>query len=224
MTLTLRQALESICHTETSGGIDVQAYDEVYARDGFYWGTTPNGLCRLVVEEILPRLGERAEVIDLGCGEGRDLIHFARYGCRATGVDISAPGLEKARRWAEAEGLEVETILGDLATHHFERTYDVVYSSGAATYIAPWMRPAAFEQFKRHTRAGGFHALNAFVEKPFIATAPDFGDDEYFYRSGELLAIYWDWKIIRFEEVIFDCDSSGIPHQHAMDVLIAQKP
>lgn len=118
----------------------------------------------------------------------------------------------------------MQTALGDLATHPFSQSYDVLYTSGALTYIAPWMRPAAFEQFKLHTRPGGFHAMNAFVEKPFIPTPPDWGDDEFFYRSGELLAIYWDWKLVRFQEIIFDCDSSGVPHQHAMDVLIVQKP
>ncbi|MBP3475699.1 MAG: hypothetical protein J6K48_05210 [Lachnospiraceae bacterium] len=34
---------------------------------------------------------------------------------------------------------------------------------------------------------------------------------------------YHDWKIELLEEVIFDCDSSGVPHQHCMDVVIAGK-
>ena len=202
----------------------MQSYDDSYAEKDFYWGRTPNSLCISVVDEILPLLGERPSLLDLGCGEGKDLVHFARHGFDVTGVDISSPGLRKARLWAESEGLSLRTVLADLARYRFPEAYDVVYASGSLTYIAPWMRPAAFEHFKLHTRAGGFHAVNAFVEKPFIPTPPDWGDNEHFYRSGELLAIYWDWKIVRFEETVFDCDSSGVPHRHAMDVLVAQKP
>lgn len=52
----------------------------------------------------------------------------------------------------------------------------------------------------------------------------DWGVDEFFYRSGELLAYYWDWEILHVTEVVFDCGSGGIPHRHAMDVVIARKP
>lgn len=61
-----------------------------------------------------------------------------------------------------------------------------------------------------------------FVEKPFLATPPDWGIDEHFYISGELLTYYWDWEIVKFEETIFDCNSGGVPHKHAMDVMIAR--
>ena len=69
----------------------------------------------------------------------------------------------------------------------------------------------------------GIHILNVFVRKPFIETAPDWEDTEYFWKSGELLQYYHDWKIEMLEEIIFDCDSSGVPHQHCMDVVIARK-
>lgn len=46
---------------------------------------------------------------------------------------------------------------------------------------------------------------------------------EGIWQSGELLQYYHDWKIELLEEVIFDCDSSGVPHKHCMDVVIARK-
>lgn len=48
-------------------------YDAAYRQPGFYWGREPNDLCLQVVEQIpaTERRGKR--VIDLGCGEGRDL-------------------------------------------------------------------------------------------------------------------------------------------------------
>lgn len=197
--------------------------DEEYSRPGFYWGQEPNRICRQVVD-LFP--GARAggkRVIDLGCGEGRDLIYFARHGFEAEGVDLSSRGLDKAQRWAADEGLSIRTCRADLSEYRLDREYDVVYASGVLTYLPPQVRQEAFANYKRFTSAGGVHAFNFFVEKPFIPTAPDWGGHEYFYRSGEVLQHYWDWEIIHVNEAIFPCNSSGVPHQHAMGVMIARK-
>ncbi len=70
---------------------------------------------------------------------------------------------------------------------------------------------------------GGLNAFNVFVEKPYLAVSPDWGADERFFRSGELLAHYWDWDIVDFAETTFDCMSGSVPLRHAMDMLIARK-
>ncbi len=35
--------------------------------------------------------------------------------------------------------------------------------------------------------------------------------------------LYYDWKMRKTEEIIFNCNSGGIPHQHCMDILIAER-
>ncbi|WP_067621524.1 SAM-dependent methyltransferase [Alicyclobacillus acidiphilus] len=200
--------------------MSMETYDEVYRKPEFYWGKEPNELCRMAIDACGLRGGN---VIDLGCGEGKDMIHFAKHGFRSVGVDVSLPGLEKAERWAAEEGLAITTIHAHLDDFALSEMYDMVYSSGALTYLHPQRRDEKFENYKACTRVGGLNVFNAFVEKPFLETPPDWGTDEYFYRSGDLLRYYWDWEILAFEEVIFDCNSSGVPHKHAMDVLIARR-
>jgi len=201
----------------------VSSYDAVYSRPEFYWGREPNGLCRQVIDLFAPGEIPGKRLVDLGCGEGRDLIAFARAGFTAVGVDTSRPGLDKAQRWAAAEGLPVETQQASLLDLQLEAPCDVVYSSGTMTFLPPALRPDYFAQLRRLTPAGGIHAMNVFVEKPFLATPPDWDPAESFYRSGELLGYYWDWEILSFREFIFDCNSSGVPHRHAMDVLVARR-
>ena len=58
--------------------------------------------------------------------------------------------------------------------------------------------------------------LAAIIIVPEIETSYD-------WHTGELFSLYRDWKMERCEEIIFDCDSSGVPHQHCMDVMIARK-
>ena len=43
------------------------------------------------------------------------------------------------------------------------------------------------------------------------------------WNSGELFMLYHDWKLHKTEEIIFNCNSGGIPHQHCMDIMIAEK-
>ena len=199
--------------------------DEAYARPEFYWGREPNGLCRRTLELLPKPWGAGRVAVDLGCGEGRDALAFARHGAYAVGVDVSRPGLDKMRRWADEEGLarQVAARHGDIRSFRLDSDVDVVYSSGTLHYLPPQAREAAFGGWKARTRVGGLHAMNVFVEKPFLAVPPDYAPDEYFFRSGELLGHYWDWEVLHVAEFIFDCRSGGVPHRHAMDEIIARR-
>lgn len=59
---------------------------------------------RSILERWHPRQGER--LLDLACGRGRHALHFAQYGMRVTGVDLSPESIQEARlRVPEAEFL-----------------------------------------------------------------------------------------------------------------------
>ena len=197
--------------------------DAAYSRPGFYWGRQPNWLCDQVCEFVptIEAHGKRA--IDLGCGEGRDAVRFARHGFQVTALDVSRPGLDKAVRWATEEGLHIDSEQGSILDWRLDGDVYLVYASGTLHYLPPRLRAPAFDHYKAQTVPGGVHAFNAFVEKPFIETPPDYAPDEYFYRSGELLAYYWDWEVLLLREDIFPCNSGGIAHRHAMDTLICRK-
>lgn len=197
--------------------------DAAYARPELYWGREANTLCRHVCALVPPSGARGARAIDLGAGEGRDAVALARHGFQVTAVDISLPGLRKAAAWAATEGLELEIRQADILQLRLQDAYGLVYSSGTLNHLPAERRRATFDRWRAHTAPGGYHALNVFVEKPFIAPPPDWGPDEYFFRSGELLSLYWDWEVVYFEEEIFECTSSGVPHRHAMDTLIARR-
>ncbi len=200
-----------------------QQMDEAYARAEFYWGREPNGLCRQVCELIPPESARGGRLIDLGAGEGRDAVRFAAHGFTVTAVDVSLPGLEKATRWAQEEGLPLETVQASILDYRIPRGCAVVYASGTLHYLPPERRVAVLAQYKDATAPHGVHAFNAFVEKPFIPAPPDYARDEYFFRSGELLGTYWDWEILFCHEEIFPYRSGGVPHRHALNTLIARK-
>ena len=198
-------------------------YDERYSRPGLYWGSKPTQLARDVgrLAGSLPRAPPT--LVDLGSGEGRDSIYFARRGYRVLGVDISGVGVRKARRRAARLGVNVRFQVADIRTYRLTHRADLVFCSGALNNLPRRIRASRFAHFKANTVPGGINAMNADVPKPYIPpqTTNPFASP---FRSGELLGYYWDWQILESGQVEFVSDASGIPHRKAMDVVIARKP
>ena len=200
------------------------AYEQHYQGDGFYWGIKPNSLCYEIMQRRPPVRPYR--VLDMGCGEGKDAVFLARNGYWVEAFDIAEAGLKKARSLAEQHHASVDFFRADLLDFEPEDTYDIIFCSGVLHYLPPEKRSRVLENLKTHTAPHGLHVMNVFVEKPFIPPAPDTEPAETAHpawRSGELFMHYHDWQLHETEEIIFDCQSGGIPHKHCMDIMIAEK-
>ena len=70
-----------------------------------------------------------ASILDLGCGDGRHLAHFARLGYRLTGFDCSATALRLAAERLGSCRSGVGLVLGEMAALPFtEGTFDAAIS------------------------------------------------------------------------------------------------
>ncbi|GIO30956.1 MULTISPECIES: methyltransferase domain-containing protein [Paenibacillus] len=198
----------------------VTVYEEKYRTPEYIWGTEPNEACFRVLQLMPPT--RHVKLLDIGCGEGKDAVFFARNGYDVTAFDITDAGIEKTKRLAEQAGVNVNVLKADVLDFRLDSHFDVLFSSGVLHYIKPELRDEIFGNYKRFTRPNGLHVLNAFVHKPFIAPPPENETNAYLWRSGELPGHYEDWYLYESSEVVFDCNSSGVPHQHAMTKLIAR--
>ena len=196
-------------------------YDIRYAGHDYYWGTKPSALC-LQVLQLLPPDRPR-NLLDVGCGEGRNAVFFARNGYDVTAFDSSRQGLEKTRQLAERAGVGIEVFQADVNDYRPAGPLDVVFSTGVLQYVPPELREGLLHVYREATRPGGLNAISVFVEKPFIAPAPDAEPTAHHWISGELLTHYRDWLVEHFLEEVFDCDSGGVPHQHAVNRIVARK-
>lgn len=199
-------------------------YDRRYSTEGYYWGLMPNRLCYDIMKIIPPIRPYR--VLDIGCGEGKDAVFFAKCGYAVTAFDQSEQGIEKAKRLAEHNQVEVNFFKADLFDYRPDREFDIVFSSGVLHFLPATVRQELTESLKECTAENGIHALNVFVNKPFLTRVPDRTreeDNRHPWYSGELFGYYHDWLFHMCREEIFDCNSGGIPHKHCMDTLIAQK-
>lgn len=120
------------------------------------WFETPIGkLVReyeaaVVLDLLQP--GEGEAILDAGCGTGVFTIDFLRAGAKVTGLDVSGPMLEAARR--KLDGLPFTAITGDMLALPFpDGGFDRTVSITALEFIKD-ARKAADELF-RVTRPGG---------------------------------------------------------------------
>ncbi|GGR40671.1 methyltransferase [Nocardioides luteus] len=99
-----------------------------YAGDDRIW----SGKVNAVLGDIAAGL-EPGTALDLGSGEGADVVWLAKQGWRATGIDISANAIARGRDAALAAGLTEERarfVVSDLSDPSvLDRGYDLVTAS-----------------------------------------------------------------------------------------------
>lgn len=110
-------------------------------------------------EAAMDRLGAiaGATVLDVGCGCGTTTLSLARRvgpSGSATGVDLSAPMLERARAVASQAGVtNVAFHQADAQSHRFTERFDAVYSRFGVMFFAD--PPAAFANLRGAMKPGG---------------------------------------------------------------------
>jgi SAM-dependent methyltransferase len=95
-------------------------------------------------------------VLDLGCGNGRHALYFARQGINASGIDVSPKAIEWAKEWAQRENLEADFRVGDITKLPYQdHSFDVVVSHGVLDHVRPEIAKAAAREVRRVLKPGG---------------------------------------------------------------------
>lgn len=109
---------------DASALFEPSGWEERYSGKETIWSGNPNPQLVAEVSGLAP-----GTALDVGCGEGGDVIWLARQGWRVTGADFSANGLARAARHAEEAGVADRTDWWPVDARTFAaggRTYDLV--------------------------------------------------------------------------------------------------
>lgn len=128
-------------------------------------GTQIQIVSELLIEALDVHSTER--VLDVATGSGNAALAAARRGCEVVGSDYVPALLDRARRRADAEGLEIEFVEGDAEALPFaDGSFDVVSSVFGAMF-APNQEKTASE-LARVVRSGGRIGVVAHTPDGFI--------------------------------------------------------
>lgn len=200
-------------------------YDDGYRRCPCFWGQEPGSLVKVVGERVDL---EGREVLDVGCGEGKNAAFLHGLGARVRAIDISQLAIDHAiRQWPTATSVSWE--VGDfrdlLDRMH---VYDLVIAYGALHCLESKAAIAsAITMLQKITRPGGLHVVCTFNDRGhqgFARAHPGFEPTllaHSWYRSRYK---GWHFWTITDSDLNETHPSTLVPHTHSMTRFIAAKP
>jgi SAM-dependent methyltransferase len=99
---------------------------------------------------------QNADVLDIGCGQGRDALFIARRGHRVVGVDKASTGIAQLLEEARAEDLLIEGVVADLRNFEPVGAYDVVVIDRPLHMLGAGTRLDVLKRVTHAVRDGGF--------------------------------------------------------------------
>lgn len=109
----LGRDLRSCLPADAQGGLTPREYwNRRYSQRPLMWSGAVNRSLARALNDVTP-----GRALDLGCGEGADVIWLATQGWQVTGIDLSEVAIDRAREAATAAGLagtQAKFVAGDI--------------------------------------------------------------------------------------------------------------
>jgi len=175
---------------------DGERWDRRYS-DGDY---NPSREPAKFLTESLPIIPVGRALV-LACGTGRNALQLAAAGFQVDGLDVSPVAIGRARTEGERRGVEVNWRVVDLDQAELEpNTYDLItmfryMNKPLWTRIADALAPNGWLMMELHLRT------SREVAGPQC--------DEYRLAPQELLDVFADLRIVRYEECFEGSASAG---------------
>ena len=105
-------------------------------------------------------LSTHPRVLEIGCGEGGNLLPFAELGCEVTGIDINGKQIENAKCFFEEQGLDANFIFSDFMKvpepAGVEEQFDLILIHDVVEHIEMPYKPTFFEHLKKFMRPDAY--------------------------------------------------------------------
>lgn len=140
-------------------------------------------------QKFLGALEPNAEILDVGCGPGRDMAWFENHDINVTGVDFSSSMLKLAR-----EKVHGSLLQADVRNMPFEvHSVDGIWCSASLLHLPKTDSPAALLEFKRVLKPAGILFLSVQEgEGEHLETREIYGENQRFfarYTTPEMTAM-----------------------------------
>jgi cyclopropane fatty-acyl-phospholipid synthase-like methyltransferase len=162
------------------------------------------------------------KVMELGCGAGNYVIHFAKNGFDAAGVDISENAIGMARKAALRAGVSctfiAADVLGDMA--EIDDEFDFVYDWELLHHIFPDDRERYIGNASRLLKPGGRYLSVSFSEK-----SKQFGGAGKYRKTPLGTVLYFSGetelkRLLKERFVVEDLKTVDIKGKHAVHTAV----
>jgi ubiquinone/menaquinone biosynthesis C-methylase UbiE len=215
--------------SQSNNNPQAQVWDNEYRNKNFMSGTKPQKSVVKFAKSIKKarKVANKSadftglKVLDLGCGEGKNMQYFTERGAEVWGIDISPVGVAQARRSLAEAGLmsQVELVVGSIgevlpyAADFFDIVLDVTSSNALdtperMTYLQEVhrvLKPGGKLFVRTLCKDGDANAKTLLKEHPSherdTYTLPVSGLTERVFTRDDLLMLYTQYfKLIDLEK------------------------
>jgi SAM-dependent methyltransferase len=194
--------------------VQADEWNERYASTELVWGVAPN---RFVAEELRDLPPGRA--LDLACGEGRNAIWLAQRGWQVAAVDFAAVAIEKGRKLAASEGVDVDWRIEDVTQWTPEPgAFDLVLV--AYLQLAARDRVRAFERAAAAVAPRGTFFVVAHDSRNLTDGHGGPQDARVLYTAGDVVGFLDGFDVERAGEVFRALTRADGTNVEAIDCLV----
>ena len=160
-------------------------WENRYASTERVWSGAPNVTLAQIVSTLTP-----GRALDLGSGEGADVLWLAEQGWEAAGFDISPTAVARATAAASAAGLSGRARFTsvDLSAWTSDEAYDLVTASFFQSPVA-LARTAILRRAARLVMPGGHLLIVSHAGFPPGAHVPEGAEHQFLSPEDEIAAL-----------------------------------
>lgn len=210
-------------------------WDKLYREAGRVWSESPD----LLLAQYAPLI-PKGRILDLGMGEGRNLIYFAKHGFEAIGVDISPTAVDRFLDKAKSMQIAAQAQTADIRSFDIEPDgFVLIISTMTLQFIKKSESEALIQRIKQGLQSDGMVYLTMFsTEEPAYARETrteiepnTFSSDDgqrivHYFERDEILSAFADFKLLHLAQIIeYDAGHPGAPepHYHGIVTYLGQK-
>ncbi len=197
-------------------------YDAGYTACPCFWGRSPGSLVRLLDQYVVGFRG--LEVLDAGCGEGKNAAFLSQRGARVRAIDISEVAIRNGKA-AFGNGIEIEWTQGDIRAIELVKKYDLVIAYGLLHCLPSDVDIAkTIRKFQNATILGGYNMLCALNDRRQDLSAHP-GLNPTLMPHQTFLDFYDGWEILHGSDsdLTETHPDNNIEHTHSLTRILARK-
>ena len=200
----------------------MQNYDKIYSQSNISGEIKPSQILGLIWKNFT----KDGNVLDLGCGQGSDLLFLAQNNFKVVGVDNSEVAIKQIVDKATELNLDnVKAEKADVREYIIEKDFfDVISCQNVLNFVSKEEAMKVIESIKGTIKTGGYILIQVFTtEDPSISTENKFSS---YFEPQELLHMFDGFRLYYYlENTILDQGHPGSesPHKHGVARIIVKK-